>query len=113
MYYYYSTQYAPLNAPLSRAWSRAMPHMHIKPYIHNAHTGSMYGFMGPDVDDCTVPCLKSETEAHLRDLPFRERFGDTTPVLAGEEPRLRSCGSERAIRDGVSVAALAAASTMI
>ena len=51
-------------------------------------------------------------EAHLRDLPFRERFGDATPILAGEEPP-RSCDSESAIRDGVNVAALAAASTMI
>lgn len=43
---------------------------------------------------------------YLRDCsPFRERFGDvTTPIPAGEES---------AIRDGVNVAALAAASTMI
>ena len=52
---------------------------------------------------------------HLRDcFPFRERFGDvTTPIPAGEEAA-RPCGDGvSAIRDGVNVAALAAASTMI
>ena len=51
--------------------------------------------------------LKPEFQGpHLRDcFPFRERFGDViTPIPAGEES---------AIRDGVNVAALAAASTMI
>ena len=54
-----------------------------------------------------------QKEAHGKsDLPFRERFGDTAPTLACEESP-RSCDSESAIRDGVNVAALAAASTMI
>ena len=56
--------------------------------------------------DHTVRCVRRASFRHLLPLRLREeRFGDViTPIPAGEES---------AIRDGVNVAALAAASTMI